>query len=75
MPTYRFKCNNDHVTEYFRLVSEYLEIMQCKECDEVAKRIFGTSFIKTRLDLSSESLQDRGGRYKRIVDDRKFGDR
>lgn len=75
MPIYEFKCSNDHVTEHFCLVSKRPETVQCKECSKIAKRIFSSSHVKTTLDLSSESLQDRGKRYKKIVNDKKFGDR
>ena len=75
MPIYQYKCSDGHITKYFCSVGKRSKDIRCKECDKVAKHIFSAPSIKTSLDLSSESSQDRKKRYGKIVRDKNFGDR
>lgn len=40
MPTYRYKCENDHVYEEVRLITEEEQSFDCPECDKPLKRVF-----------------------------------
>lgn len=40
MPTYRYKCKNDHFYEEVRLLSEEEQKFDCPECNEPLNRVF-----------------------------------
>lgn len=54
MPTYQYKCANNHVVEETRKISEDQKIYQCPECNEPLKPVY-----------SSPGIQLKGGGFYR----------
>lgn len=45
MPTYQYKCPNDHFYEEDRSIHEEEPVVTCKECSETMKKVFGSPSI------------------------------
>lgn len=58
MPSYEYRCGNKHeVTKFFR-VRDYVEAVDCEQCDLAAVRIFTAPVVKVAQDIAYTSPID-----------------
>lgn len=59
MPTYSYRCANRHETTKFFRVREYVEAVDCEQCDLAAVRIFTPPvMVKVQADICYDSPVD-----------------
>lgn len=57
MPTYNYKCSNDHFHEEHRSIHDSESVIICKECSEEMKRTYQVPVI----NLMGRGYYSKGG--------------
>jgi putative FmdB family regulatory protein len=65
MPLYEYKCNDGHITQKVKPVSEYRDPVPCDTCGGETRRTYDGSFFLIGYDISKKlKLRDKVIKHK-----------